>query len=56
MSFTCLGGKDEPFDNLDEILEYEASTGDWSLVDTMMRGRTGHEVSVISTEKMKKHC
>ena len=53
-----LGGDnyDGDWNYYDDILEYEPSTGEWSLVDQMMRARSGHAVSVISTEKITKYC
>ena len=43
-------------ETLDEILEYQPSTGEWSLVGRMMSGRRSHAVSVISTEEINMYC
>ena len=40
----------------DEILEYQPTTGVWSLVDQMMSARRGHAVSVVSTEEISMYC
>ena len=58
ISFTSLGGRYFDGDNsyYDDILEYDPSTGEWSLVDQMMSARTFHAVSVISTEEINKYC
>ena len=34
----------------DEILEFVPITGEWELVDRMMKARDGHAVSVITFE------
>ena len=54
MSFTSLGGADSWY--LDEILEFESSTGEWSLVDKMMSARYFHAVSVVSIEDIDMYC
>ena len=41
---------------MDDILEYEPSTGEWSLVDQMKNARDFHAVSVISTEEINIYC
>ena len=44
-----LGGTDgeELFIVSDEILEFDPLTGEWKLVDSMIKGRERHAVSVI---------
>ena len=59
ISFTFLGGynyDDGDSNYYDEILEYEPSTGEWSLVDQMRSAREYHAVSVISTEEINIYC
>ena len=53
--FTCSGGIDGQ-NYLDEILEFDPNTGEWSLVDLMMNARNGHAVSVISTAEINMYC
>ena len=55
--FTSLGGEGEDDeDYYNDILEYEPSTGEWSLVDQMKNTRSYHAVSVISTEEIEMFC
>ena len=41
---------------LDDILEYNPSTGEWSVVDQMFSARAAHAVSIISTEQVNMYC
>ena len=59
ISFTSLGGASGDYPNYeyyDDILEFDPSTGVWSLVDKMMNVRNRHAVSVISTKKINMYC
>ena len=42
-----LGGSGRSEDGSDEILEFDYLTGQWKLVDWMIRSRVDHAVSVI---------
>ena len=59
ISFTSLGGASGDYPNYeyyDDILEFDPSTGEWSLVDRMKNTREEHAVSVISYEKINLFC
>ena len=56
MSFTYIGGLMVGWMEMDEILEFEPSSGTWVLVDRMMSARFLHAVSVISTEEINIYC
>ena len=43
-------------EGLDEILEYEPSTGKWTRVDQMLAKRSYHGLSVISAGEIKMFC
>ena len=56
LSYASLGGKGNRYGLLDEIIEYEPSTGEWSLVEQMFIPRESHAVSIISAEDIQQFC
>ena len=40
----------------DEILEYSPRTGEWCVIDKMLRKRSFHAVSIVSTKYIKQIC
>ena len=55
----CSGGESEGyFSNydLDEIVEFSPTSGEWTVLDNMMEARGFHAVSVISTNQAMKYC
>ena len=50
----CLGGYDG--DILDEIVEFSPTSGEWTVLDNMMKARVGHAISVISENEYGKYC
>ena len=40
----------------DEILEFIPTSGEWSVLENMMKKRAYHAVSVISADKVLKYC
>ena len=52
----CSGGKDNNKDYLDEIVEFNPTSGEWTVLDNMMEARYYHAVSVISADQALKYC
>ena len=53
----CSGGYDNGRDyNLDEIVEFSPTSGEWTVLDNMMEARRYHAVSVISTNQIMNYC
>ena len=53
----CSGGYDNVRDhNLDEILEFSPTSGEWTVLDNMMEARGNHAVSVIKAENVIQFC
>ena len=57
----CSGGYDGDyydggFDYYDEILEFSPTSGEWTVVDNMMKARSFHAISVISSEDVQQFC
>ena len=50
----CLGGDDG--DNLDEILEFSPTSGEWTVLDNMMEARGWHAISVIKANNVIQFC
>ena len=50
----CSGGYDG--DSLDEIVEFSPTSGEWTVLDNMMKARDFHAVSVISTNQIMNFC
>ena len=50
----CSGGYDG--DNLDEIVEFSPTSGEWTVLDNMMKARRHHAVSVISSNQIMNYC
>ena len=50
----CLGGYDG--DILDEIVEFSPTSGEWTVVDNMMKARRRHAVSVIKSDNVEGFC
>ena len=58
ISFTSLGGVGgyPNYEYYDDILEYDPSIGQWSLIDKMLKVRAMHAVSVITTRDIDMYC
>ena len=53
----CSGGSDNYDDrNYDEIMEFSPTSGEWTVVDNMMKARYYHAISVISTNQIMNFC
>ena len=53
----CSGGYDNGRDyNLDEIVEFSPTSGEWSVLDNVMENRGYHAVSVISADEALQYC
>ena len=50
----CSGGYDG--DYLDEIVEFSPTSGEWTVLDNMMKGRSFHAVSVIKADDVIQFC
>ena len=50
----CSGGSDG--DDLDDIMEFSPTSGEWTVLDNMMEARRYHAVSVISTNQIMNYC
>ena len=56
----CPGGNDgdsnEPLDSLDEIVKFSPTSGEWSVLEVMVKARSYHAVSVISADEYRQYC
>ena len=55
----CSGGRENNGDyhiSLDEIVEFSPTSGEWTVVDNMMKVRYKHAVSVISSDDVQQFC
>ena len=52
----CSGGADGDYNYLDEIVEFSPTSGEWTVVDNMMKARYNHAVSVISSNQIMNYC
>ena len=52
----CSGGSDGANYYLDEILEFSPTSGEWTVLDNMMKGRSFHAVSVIKADDVIQFC
>ena len=52
----CSGGYDGDGAWLDEIVEFSPTSGEWTVLDNMMKDRSGHAVSVISANQIMNYC
>ena len=50
----CSGGYDG--DYLDEIVEFSPTSGEWTVVDNMMKARDFHAISVIKADNVIQFC
>ena len=50
----CSGGSDG--DWLDEIVEFSPTSGEWTVLDIMMKARHFHAVSVIKADSVIQFC
>ena len=41
---------------LDEVIEFNTETEDWSLVENMREGKRGHDTSVVDINIAKHFC
>ena len=48
----CSGG----YDDLDEIVEFSPTSGEWTVLDNMMEARDFHAVSVIKADNIIQFC
>ena len=51
----CSGGYNDG-DYLDEIVEFSPTSGEWTVLDNMMKGRSFHAVSVIKADDVIQFC
>ena len=51
----CSGGYYDG-DDLDEIVEFSPTSGEWTVLDNMMEARDYHAVSVISENEYGQYC
>ena len=52
----CSGGLTDGDYDLDDIMEFSPTSGEWTVLDNMMEARGFHAVSVISTNQAMKYC
>ena len=52
----CSGGYNGDYYYLDEIVEFSPTSGEWTVLDNMMKDRSGHAVSVISANQIMNYC
>ena len=52
----CSGGYVGYRDILDEILEFNPTSGKWTVLDNMMVARTWHAISVIKADNVEGFC
>ena len=50
----CSGGDDGH--DLDEIVEFSPTSGEWTVLDNMMEARYYHAVSVIKADNVIQFC
>ena len=50
----CSGGLD--LNDLDKIMEFSPTSGEWTVLDNMMEARDYHAVSVISENEYGQYC
>ena len=51
----CSGGSDGDF-YLDDIMEFSPTSGEWTVLDNMMKARGAHAVSVIKADNVIQFC
>ena len=55
----CSGGRSEGYFStydLDEIVEFSPTSGEWTVLDNMMEARGFHAVSVIKADDVIQFC
>ena len=53
----CSGGYEGQFEDIvNEIVEFSPTSGEWTVLDNMMKDRSGHAVSVISANQIMNYC
>ena len=51
-----VGGSDDSGTGLDEVIEFNTDTEEWSLVDNMREGRRGHAASIVDINIAEQFC
>ena len=52
----CSGGLTDGDYDLDDIMEFSPTSGEWTVLDNMMEARDYHAVSVISENEYGQYC
>ena len=52
----CSGGSDGRHDYYDDIMEFNPTSREWTVVDNMMKARDFHAISVIKADNVIQFC